>query len=397
MKRVIGLTAILCLVGAATAQDKLLKDPIEILKKADAATKAVKTVRYEATYKGTGAAAARAPQIKGKVLIGGETSVSIQKFLYEGEFKAADGDELVRGKVGSDGKKFFLIDAKNKTVKKGEASYVLGRIGSTLRRLGMLEFVHPTPFTDEINGDKAELRGVKPIGGEKCYEIYVQYAQNQGESVWFFSTRDFLPRRVDRLMSGNDGQSGATVLTLSKLEVVNTPKADAFALVVPDGFETDTLAAPKRPERPKLLAVGTQAPDWSLSTPGGSSVSLSRLRGKVVVLDFWATWCGPCIKAMPDVQKLHEKYKGKKVAVLGVNTGERDGDPAAFMKDNNYTYGLLLKGDDVAKAYKVSSIPTFYVIGKDGKIAFNAVGFSPGTAEKIEKVIDEELKKQYEG
>ncbi|MBC7834818.1 MAG: TlpA family protein disulfide reductase [Phycisphaerales bacterium] len=144
----------------------------------------------------------------------------------------------------------------------------------------------------------------------------------------------------------------------------------------------------KRPAPAKggAPAVGDTAPDWTLNDAEGSPHKLSDYKGKVVVLDFWATWCGPCVKAMPSVQRLHEKYKDKGVKVFGVNTWEK-GDAPKFMKDKGFTYGLLMKGDDVAKAYGVNGIPTFYVIGHDGKVVFHEVG-KPEDA-KITKAIDD--------
>jgi thiol-disulfide isomerase/thioredoxin len=207
-----------------------------------------------------------------------------------------------------------------------------------------------------------------------------------GESIWYFSTTDFLPRRVDRIGKDDAGEIMGTALTLKNVQVDPKFTRDPFALVVPEGFEVETVS---QPERPKLLAVGTQAPDWTLQTPGGESVSLNQLKGSVVVMDFWATWCGPCKAAMPHVQKLHEEFKGKGVKIFGVNTWERDGDPVKYMKDNNYTYGLLLEGDDVATAYKVSGIPTFYVIDRDGKIAY--IGVGAGSPDALETAIKKAL------
>lgn len=140
-----------------------------------------------------------------------------------------------------------------------------------------------------------------------------------------------------------------------------------------------------------LIGVGETAPDWALKDAQGKVHRLSDYKGKVVVLDFWATWCGPCKKAMPSVQKVHEKFKDKGVVVIGVATWEKDGDPAAYMKEKGFNYNLLLKGDDVAKSYRVKGIPTFYIIGGDGKVVFSESGFDPSDESKIEKVIEKHL------
>ena len=111
-----------------------------------------------------------------------------------------------------------------------------------------------------------------------------------------------------------------------------------------------------------------------------------------VVVDFWATWCGPCKAAMPSIQKISEDYKGKDVVVLGVNTWERDPDGAKkYMESKGFTYPCLGKGDDLATAYGMSGIPTLVVIGKDGKIVEIEVGFGPGGDTGLRTAIDKAL------
>src|SRR5262249_32574459 len=141
------------------------------------------------------------------------------------------------------------------------------------------------------------------------------------------------------------------------------------------------------------FAAGDEAPAFALKDPAGKEVTLASLKGRVVLLDFWATWCGPCKAAMPSIQKLHEKYKGKSVTVLGVNTWERGGPDLAakYMEKSGYTYGLVVKGDDLAKTYGISGIPTIVLIGPDGKILHIAVGFAEGEEEHLAKLIDKAL------
>jgi thioredoxin-related protein len=98
---------------------------------------------------------------------------------------------------------------------------------------------------------------------------------------------------------------------------------------------------------------------------------------------------------MPSVQKIHEKYAGKDVAVFGVNTWERKQELAPkYMKDNKYTYGCLLKGDDLAKSYGISGIPTMILIDKEGKVLKTLVGFDEGELDELSKMIDEALAKK---
>jgi thiol-disulfide isomerase/thioredoxin len=119
----------------------------------------------------------------------------------------------------------------------------------------------------------------------------------------------------------------------------------------------------------RLLRVGETAPDWQLNSPDGKVHSLAQYRGRVIVMDFWATWCGPCAKVMPRLQKLHEELAGKGVVVLGVNSWEKN-DPVELMKKKRYSYELLLNGEQIADAYKVTILPVVYIVGPDGKIIY---------------------------
>ena len=144
-----------------------------------------------------------------------------------------------------------------------------------------------------------------------------------------------------------------------------------YGSVVSAQCPTILVPPPKSAEkhRMKLLAVGQTAPEWRLIDTDGQLHSLSQYRGKVVVMDFWATWCEVCDEIMPRMQKLHEKLADQGVVVIGVNSWEKK-DPIAHMKKKRFTYELLLKGEEIADAYKVSLLPVVYIIGGDGTIIY---------------------------
>jgi thiol-disulfide isomerase/thioredoxin len=179
----------------------------------------------------------------------------------------------------------------------------------------------------------------------------------------------------------------------------NTDPADAaFRAGAPEGFSkveafAPDLGVPSNVQPRLKFAIGEAAPAFALQDPEGHEVTLASLKGRIVLLDFWATWCGPCKMAMPGVQKIHEHYAGKAVSVFGVNTWERAGPkaPAKYMHDQGFTYGLLMKGDELAKQYGVPGIPTFVLIGPDGKILYTSVGVGEGGEDKIKEIIDKAL------
>lgn len=375
--------AVVGLVVAGVTATALADDVKDLLKKCDEATKAVKGVTYDSEVFFEGKDADTAPRGKATVRAS-KISDDNYKLYVEGTINPPQGDPR-KVLVGTDGKVSIAVDHAKKTYTKSESEGDKAMILGQGVRFHMLEYTHPTPFQDEVNADEAKHEGTKTIAGVECDVIYVKYAGGMGESRWYFGKKDHLPRRVDRI-----SEEGSNVIVVSNLKVNPTFEADAFTPAKPAGYEEKKFERPTRAAAPELLKVGSEAPAWTLKTPDGKDVSLASLKGKVVVLDFWAVWCGPCKKAMPGVQKLHEKYKDKGVVIYGVNTWEREGnDPVAFMKDNNYSYGLLLKGDDVAKDYKVSGIPTFYVIDRNGKISY--VGVGAGDESALEKAIEAAL------
>jgi len=124
----------------------------------------------------------------------------------------------------------------------------------------------------------------------------------------------------------------------------------------------------------QLLPVGTLAPEWVLQDTQGRTRGSSEFRGKVVVMEFWATWCAPCHLVMPELEQLHRDLSSRGVVVLGVSTSEVGGDPAQLMKDRGYTYTVLLNGERVAPTYHVVGMPVTYVIGIEGRILSADVG-----------------------
>lgn len=160
------------------------------------------------------------------------------------------------------------------------------------------------------------------------------------------------------------------------------------------GAQDPSIFAPRPGSKEKhtmnLLPVGDMAPDWQLLDVNGKAHSLSEYRGRVVVMDFWATWCGPCAQVMPRMQKLHEKFADKGVVVLGLNSWEKS-DPVTLMKKKQFTYELLLKGEGIADAYKITTLPVIYIIGHDGRVIYCHEGVDDkNLVSLIEKYIREQ-------
>lgn len=143
---------------------------------------------------------------------------------------------------------------------------------------------------------------------------------------------------------------------------------------------------PKRKAEALASKISEPAPDWSLQDKDGDIVKLADLRGKVLVLDFWATWCGPCRMAMPVIDEFVKKHKKDGVNVYSINVWERTPNkamPLQFMQEHNYAMTLLYGDKDLTAAYGIQGIPFICVIDKDGNIAYKESGYSEQLGENL--------------
>ncbi|MFW6336866.1 MAG: redoxin domain-containing protein [Phycisphaeraceae bacterium] len=143
--------------------------------------------------------------------------------------------------------------------------------------------------------------------------------------------------------------------------------------------------------------VGNDAPDFTLARhEGDEKVELSDLDDRVVVLDFWATWCPPCVKGLPEVQAVHDwaKKENKPVEVFAVNLREQPGQVSEFLKQHDLNLPVLMDNDGkVAESYRVEAIPTTVVIAY-GKIANVHVGLPPDLQATLQSEIEAAIEKQ---
>jgi len=203
------------------------------------------------------------------------------------------------------------------------------------------------------------------------------------------------------------------------LEVVTVSKElpkDVFALKPPtDSKQVDDLAAAVQERFQEQMAemgdaegmdedadaesghgkphdtVGKPAPDVELTMLDGSKQKLTDLKGKVVVLDFWATWCGPCVQGLPKVAEVTAKLAEKGVVFHACNLDESKEKIEKFLTKKNLSISVAMVGQELAGKFGVNGIPHTVVIGKDGVIKKVHVGFGPGSEKQLEKDLLEVL------
>ena len=124
--------------------------------------------------------------------------------------------------------------------------------------------------------------------------------------------------------------------------------------------------------------LGNVAPDFQLSNLEGNTVSLSDFRGKPVMLNFWASWCGPCREEMPYIQQVYAEWSDRGLVVLAVNIGESSTTVKEFVQSYGLSFSVLLDTkQDVAQKYNIQAIPTTFFIDKDGIIQVKITGAFP--------------------
>ena len=148
--------------------------------------------------------------------------------------------------------------------------------------------------------------------------------------------------------------------------------------------QEEALARSQRPPSPQ---AGFAAPDFTLQTPDGQTLSLSDLRGQAVLLNFWATWCPPCRAEMPAIQQVYQKYRDRGFTVLAVDVQETDAQVAAFVQEQGLTFPILMDRDGaVSAAYQVKAMPSTFFIDRDGIIRQVTLG-GPMAAAFIESQV----------
>jgi thiol-disulfide isomerase/thioredoxin len=147
-----------------------------------------------------------------------------------------------------------------------------------------------------------------------------------------------------------------------------------------------TIATSCQAEAPE---VGKRAPSFQLNTLDGQSVALGELKGKLVLVNFWATWCGPCAYEMPFIQQVYDEWQEKELILLAINIAESPSQVAEFMQSYGFSFPVLLDTEaKIAERYSIRGIPTSFFIDKDGIIKDIRIGAFQGKAE-IENILNE--------
>jgi thiol-disulfide isomerase/thioredoxin len=280
--------------------------------------------------------------------------------VAKGVALAKKGVDLCRNPDPS-GKAPYVSDAAWRENNQRSLGMVLDTYGCGLMKLGKYK---------EAEAPQAEAQqltnGEDPDVNERTVECYVKNGKDN-EAIGVAAK------------AVADDKSNDKLIALYKEAYIRKNGSDAgFDKMLSEAAEN---TAKKVREKALQSRINLPSVDFTLPDIAGNTVTLAGLKGKVVVIDFWATWCGPCLASFPDLQKVYDKYRSNpNVAIYAIDSWERVAGKERedlvkkFLKENGYTIPVLY-GDGTITKYDVDGIPTKFVISKGGTIAFKSVGF----------------------
>ena len=159
--------------------------------------------------------------------------------------------------------------------------------------------------------------------------------------------------------------------------------------------EASAQTAQPSVESTTIVKEGAQAPDFTVEMFDGTKVTLSELKGKVVLVNFWATWCPPCRNELARVEKeIIERFKGQEFVFLPISRGESKEKVAEFRNKMGYTFPMGLDTTQaIFKKYATNYIPRNFLVDRDGKVVKASVGYDDAEFAALVKLIEQEIKK----
>ena len=281
--------------------------------------------------------------------------------------------------ITSDGESTAVLSAAEKTLWRSARHRGGGLLLSRKSNMFLTTLIEARRLTDLLEYSAVLKRAV--IDGTLCDLVTFPLPGGGGYS-YAFGADDHLPKSM-QWETMKDGSAGARIMGIASWSGIEIPPVDAFRPgALPEGYidKEYTSGGP---------AIGDVAPAWTVTNGDKASLSLAELKGHVVIMDFWATWCGPCEASLPTMRALWEKYRDRGLRVVGLNWKET-GDAKAHFQKKGITYPTF-PGDAVASAYGVDSsgIPTVFIVGPDGRVLEYFLGFfGEETTRRLKKAIE---------
>ena len=268
-------------------------------------------------------------------------------------------------------------------------------VGSPLGGVG-LSLLHPET-TDEMVGrlTASEYVGEAKLGETTTHRCRYTVDDQVTFDVWF--TTGEKPRALrlesdlsELMRSGDPIATDVAYVVVFEYVAEEAPAEAEFVLTAPEGAtHVESFFRQPASEAPHRL-LGEAAPAFELASLAGESVNLADHLGKdVVVLDFWATWCPPCVAALPAVDRITRSYAEQGVVFFAVDQGETAETVNSFLESKELSPPVLMDAEGAAaSAYDVEGLPTSVIIGRDGTVQVVHVGFGPNLESQLTRELD---------
>lgn len=246
--------------------------------------------------------------------------------------------------------------------------------------------VSADPYAEVLKGwTVADYNGISTVDGEKCHQVTMNGTNGAAAHIWLSAGDKPWIQQFAYDMS----PSRMKVKTVYRSMKANPDfrekqcKSPARAKQVTHFSSSDGDSGAR-------LLVGQAAPKLNLRTADGGKFTLSKQRGKVVVLEFWATWCGPCCRALPILADVTSSFPKRDVEFLAINKGETSAKINSFLNDKSLPIKVGLdQNGEICQRYRVGGIPHTVVIGRNGKIRSVKIGIGPYLQQNMTKEIEE--------
>lgn len=368
------------------------QSPKEIFDKVYKDIKSARTIMFNATLITSGKRAGKTVDVDGKFGIK-KKGLELEKFRHVSLLEVGMVNGVYFEEIVYNGKNFYSYNfEKRRYENKGELYAEFE--GKRKTRTAIFFYQDLLDLYREFENKKQSIAFSPDSIG---YNLSIPFNREKGQAVLYFEKDNKLPYKVIEY-DQPDNRNDYSTLMLSNVKL-NVPFPDNY-FETPDGKDavehrntTVSIVAPNVTDtkHEELLAIKTVAPEWEAFEKDSVKIKSADFLGKVVVMDFWATWCAPCVRSMPMLQRIHEQYKD--VVVIGFNAGENKVDLEEYKVQKNLHYTLVRSTPKINVDYKVNSLPTLYLIDQNGMIAYASLGYSDDDSDTLISMIEMLLKR----